>query len=376
MDIISFNEAATANGRIEKFIKDPDSNSGIVTVPKVIGAGESVTIPAGRIAVLPNVRVDGTLNVEGEVFIPSGSTFGDLEDQLATKADTTYVNGKYSGFKNYIINGNFDIWQRGNGPFTSYYYGADRWIIWHPTATMSSSSTSLNGIQKRIAHIQNVTAGGGFLGQAIELPLVGFGHPFVVGKKFTLSVRYGSSTKIRPSLIFMDSTAGLNPVNLDSSMASPVYKGGSGVDETVSWTFTVDGTAASTNTCLVLILESESNASDVYVYQVQLEEGSVATPFEQRPYGLELSLCQRYYEVFRYQMLGNPTGAGQYFSCPIIYNVAKRTVPTLISTPEYSTLATSYTVYINQPNGGSLYVISAGAGILDYRGFVSASAEL
>ena len=28
---------------------------------------------------------------------------------------------------------------------------------------------------------------------------------------------------------------------------------------------------------------------------VQLEEGSVATPFEQRPIGLELSLCQRYY---------------------------------------------------------------------------------
>lgn len=30
---------------------------------------------------------------------------------------------------------------------------------------------------------------------------------------------------------------------------------------------------------------------------VQLEEGSVATPFEQRPYGLELNLCQRYYEI-------------------------------------------------------------------------------
>lgn len=75
MDIISFNEAATANGRIEKFIKDPDSNSGIVTVPKVIGAGESVTVPAGRVAILPNVQVDGTLNIEGEVFIPSGATF-------------------------------------------------------------------------------------------------------------------------------------------------------------------------------------------------------------------------------------------------------------------------------------------------------------
>lgn len=29
---------------------------------------------------------------------------------------------------------------------------------------------------------------------------------------------------------------------------------------------------------------------------IQLEIGSVATPFEQRPYGLELTLCQRYYQ--------------------------------------------------------------------------------
>lgn len=76
MDIVSFNEAATANARIENFIKDPDSNSGIITVPKVIGSGESVTIPAGRVAVLPNIQVDGTLNVEsgGEIFIPAGAT--------------------------------------------------------------------------------------------------------------------------------------------------------------------------------------------------------------------------------------------------------------------------------------------------------------
>jgi hypothetical protein len=33
-----------------------------------------------------------------------------------------------------------------------------------------------------------------------------------------------------------------------------------------------------------------------YVTGVQLETGSVATPFERRPYGTELMLCQRYYE--------------------------------------------------------------------------------
>lgn len=75
MDIISFNEASTANGRIEKVIANPDSTSGIVTVPSTIPVGETITIPAGRMAVLPNVQVDGTLNIEGDVFIPSGATF-------------------------------------------------------------------------------------------------------------------------------------------------------------------------------------------------------------------------------------------------------------------------------------------------------------
>ena len=92
MDIISFNEASTANGRIESFIENPDSTSGVVTVPKVIASGETITIPAGRVAILPNVQIDGVLNVEGEVFIPSGATLGDLDAQLALKADTSYVN--------------------------------------------------------------------------------------------------------------------------------------------------------------------------------------------------------------------------------------------------------------------------------------------
>lgn len=75
MDAVSYALSAKQKERIERVIANPDSNSGIVTVPKVIGAGETVTVPAGRVAVLPNVEVEGTLNVDGEVFIPSGATF-------------------------------------------------------------------------------------------------------------------------------------------------------------------------------------------------------------------------------------------------------------------------------------------------------------
>ena len=69
---------------------------------------------------------------------------------------------------------------------------------------------------------------------------------------------------------------------------------------------------------------------------VQLEEGPVATPFEQRPYGLELSLCQRYYEKsFNLNTVpANNTGettvvyshrqSGYGMAVPIVFKARKR----------------------------------------------------
>ena len=69
MDIIVFNEAAIANGRIAKFNANPDSNSGVLTQPKVIEAGETVTIKSGRQAILADTVVDGDLVIEADADV-------------------------------------------------------------------------------------------------------------------------------------------------------------------------------------------------------------------------------------------------------------------------------------------------------------------
>jgi hypothetical protein len=49
----------------------------------------------------------------------------------------------------------------------------------------------------------------------------------------------------------------------------------------------------------------ETAGATFYITGVQLEVGSVATPFERRPYGTELALCQRYY----YKIQANVAGS-------------------------------------------------------------------
>lgn len=99
MDIVSFNEASTANGRIEKFIENPDSTSGLISLPKKIDVDESITIPDGRVVVHPNLEIDGTLTIEndGELFVPFGGTLvsSDLMHPVDTIADLRNETGKY-----------------------------------------------------------------------------------------------------------------------------------------------------------------------------------------------------------------------------------------------------------------------------------------
>jgi hypothetical protein len=113
---------------------------------------------------------------------------------------------------------------------------------------------------------------------------------------------------------------------------------GSGVDNTgTAGAWTGAGNVGADSTVALI---STINAT-FYLSGVQLEVGSVATPFERRDYGRELALCQRYYEKTYNQ--GDVPGAGSPTAGALIgiaasttniaaqwsFKQAKRATPTL-----------------------------------------------
>ena len=69
-------------------------------------------------------------------------------------------------------------------------------------------------------------------------------------------------------------------------------------------------------------------SADWYLTGVQLEIGTVATPFEHRPIGMELSLCKRYFENLGLTYSGHWGGVkGPQMATSIYFDVEKRATP-------------------------------------------------
>jgi hypothetical protein len=82
-----------------------------------------------------------------------------------------------------------------------------------------------------------------------------------------------------------------------------------------------------------------TNGATFYITGVQLEPGPVATPFEQRPIGTELALCQRYYyKTYNQHVVPGSASsaatyrarsyAGSYAAAVVQFPVLMRTAPT------------------------------------------------
>ena len=236
--------------------------------------------------------------------------------------------GPLAGFRNRIINGNFDFWQRGTSTTTTgNTYLADRWLSACSTGGTVSQETSSLPTGSRYAWKFVASASNSFLqmGQQIE-----YGNCIdLQNTTVTISfmARAVTATAGSTALIFRTRTiAGVDGgcifsgTNVDSTFTL-----------TTSWTrYTVTRTLPATfgSLSLEFALSSHVSGDGIMLAQVQIEPGPVATPFEQRPIGTELALAQRYYETGRVSAFATATNT-HHLGAPCFYKVAKRVVPTV-----------------------------------------------
>lgn len=204
--------------------------------------------------------------------------------------------GGVAGYKNVIINGNFSVNQRGYvsaAEIGTNLYGHDRW-------KMAASADTYT-----FATVENVTT--------VTIPAGKVLRQVVEG----LNLQSGTYT------LSWTGTA-------QGKIGAGAY-GASGITGTV-----VGGTN--------LTIEFGPGT----VSKVQFEFGSIATPFENRPIGLELELCQRYYyqaiaSVFTTATLYAP---GYVQTAFVPFPVEMRAIPTVsMEVFTSSTLGTIGTMY-------------------------------
>ena len=201
------------------------------------------------------------------------------------------------GFRNKIINGNFDIWQRGDNFSSSSVneWSADRFRTegYSLSSTISRQTFIANQTDVpqypryycRVATSSAVSAGQYWaFQQRIEAPQnISYGT-------YTLSFWIRCTTGSLDAGAFKYGFGSFNEWSSSPALSTTWTK--------LTHTHTISSFDASDYVSIYLIYLTNSSPSSlsVDIAQVQVEEGSVPTPFEHRPYGVELALCQRYFQ--------------------------------------------------------------------------------
>ena len=229
-----------------------------------------------------------------------------------TQVDAGLLNStaQYTGFKNRIINGAMQIWQRGTSiAVTSTQYFADRWRgnFQSYTASQNTDFPSSLGAGNSL-DITNASGNFGSVLQRIEAA----NCRDLVGQNVTVSfwakAVSGGGNGLGVSLAFATAPDNFSSVTGTVNVTLATTASSSWTQYTA--TFTNLPSTAANGIELQIYFNSTSLAYQYRYTNVQLEKGSTATSFDYRPYGTELALCQRYYWQQNYTQSVNRFGTG------------------------------------------------------------------
>jgi len=312
-------------------------------------------------------------------------------DGHAVVADSTATNGlaysPLSGFRNAIINGDFRINQRGLNSsgqvggvaLTSGQYGFDRWRFnfsggtvtysaqtftignpitgYEPTtfARVVTASQSASGdlciFNQRMESVRT------FAGQEITVSFwakASSGTP-----KLAIELEQGFGTGGSPSspvnTYVGQATLSTSWTRFRFTVSVPSISGktlGTAGDDYFQLNFWTS--AGSTFNSRTGSLGIQNITADFW--GVQIEAGPVATPFQQRPIGIELQLCQRYYQRYTSTAGDQAFAAGVFLSST--QPLGAFTFPVMRASPTFSFSNGTYDVVTN---GAALSVSSMAA---------------
>lgn len=248
--------------------------------------------------------------------------------------DTSEYIVPVTAFKNRIINGDMRIDQRNAGASVtltaSNVYNLDRW---YARAATGSGTTAIQSttVPSNYKNSLLITVGTGaspgatdnnYIAQRIEgLNMADFGWGTATASTITLSfwvrcsltgtfggaIQNSDLTRSYPFTYTISSANTWEQKSVTvAGDTSGTWLTTSGIGMTVAFDLgtgaTYQGTAgawasADYRAASGAVKTIATSGATFYITGVQLEAGTTATPFEQRLYGTELQLCQRYYEV-------------------------------------------------------------------------------
>ena len=324
---------------------------------------------------------DGGADVD---FRVEGDTNPDLFkiDAGLDQVQVANLNGnQLAGMRNRIINGDIETDQRTAGAAQTFTaaaalaYSVDRWYGYCTGANVTGQrvqGATVGQFRYRFTGAASVTAIG--FGQRIEQ----LNSADLASTTATLSVDLANSLLTSVTWTAFYATTADTFGTLASPTRTQIATGTFTVTSTVTRYSTSISVPAAATTGIEIVFTVGAQTSGTWtIGNVQLEPGPVATPFERRPIGAELSLCQRYYELLAPVSVQFPwASATQIVATNVAFKVTKRATPTVTLTGVAGSTGTatltSTTAYID----GSLFGFSGNAqNYLTYTGG-SASIEL